>query len=84
MRASRISHTASILPSWAWIMRRVLVMWPGYHWMFMPFSTQVPPLCQSMKPTRLQSRLPVSGVSPGESRNTALPWIYPRFTGPKR
>src|SRR5699024_8877385 len=34
IRASRISQTASMFFSWLWIIRRVLVMWPGYHWMF--------------------------------------------------
>ena len=35
MRASRISHTASTSFTSASIIRRVLVMWPGYHWIFM-------------------------------------------------
>ena len=34
IRASRISQTASMFFSWLWIIRRVLVMWPGYHWIF--------------------------------------------------
>ena len=43
-RASRISHTASICFSWSEIIRRVLVMWPGYHWMFMALSSILPPV----------------------------------------
>ena len=38
MRASKISHTASTSFTSASIIRRVLVMWPGYHWIFMRSS----------------------------------------------
>jgi len=38
MRASKISHTASTSFTSASIIRRVLVMWPGYHWIFMLVS----------------------------------------------
>ena len=38
MRASTISQTASTSLRSASIFRRVLVMWPGYHWIFMRSS----------------------------------------------
>ncbi len=39
IRASTISHTASTCFRSASIWRRVLVIWPGYHWIFIFFSS---------------------------------------------
>ncbi len=45
MRASMISATTSTYFMSAAIIRRVLVIWPGYHWMFIRTALLPYPVC---------------------------------------